>query len=232
MIRNLILMSFTLSTMISAQGLDKALAADRQTWIIATSLPEGIESPVGILAGGKLSELTLSKRSVGAAIKVPQDGIIPVVKPTTAAAGGESSYETLVSIKIPEGMKESLVVLVPDASLEPPLKFKAHVVDLKKFRDGQALFVNLTKFEISVVLGDRQTTILSGQLEPLDIGGPEGDEKVPISYSYRSPEEKEWSLISASTISPRPSLREILIFSYNAELEQIGYHGMSFHVSE
>jgi hypothetical protein len=235
-IRSLILIGITLSAVVFAQGSDESSSPDkkkmgRRTWIIATSLPDGVKSPVTVLAGGKLSEVRLSKRSVGTSIKVPQDGIIRVVNPIVSAAG-ETTYETLASMMVPEGVRESLIVLAPAAILKPPLKFKSKVIDLDKFRGGNALFVNLTTLEIGVILGSKKTSIKTGQIGIVDIGGFSGSKSVPVSYYYRSPKQKKWNLISASTVPLRSSLREILIFSYNTELGQIGYHGMSFHVSK
>lgn len=234
--RYLILILTILLSAVDAQDTDKTASTSqketpRQTWILATSLPDKIESPLNVLAGEKLSELRISRRTVGTAMNVPQDGVIQVVKRTDAEQG-KTSHEILASVKIPEDMKESLIILVPDANLDPPLKFKSHIVDLDKFRVGHGLFVNLTEFEIAVVLGDGRTSILPDQFGIVKIGELEGKDSISISYNYRTSKDEDWSLISASTVSPRNSTREILIFSYDTELSQIGYHGMNFSVNK
>jgi|GEM_PF-2500861 hypothetical protein len=235
-IRFFILIGMALSPVVFAQGSDESSSADkkktgRRTWIVATSLPEGVKSPVTILAGGELSEVRLSKRSVGTSIKVPKDGLIQVVNPTVSA-DGETTYEILASLTIPDGVKDSLGILVPVPKLTPPLLFKSKIIDLDKFRGGSALFVNLTNLEIGVILGSKKKTIKTGRVEIIDGGDFSGSKSLAVSYHYRSPKEDKWNLISASTVPLRSSLREILIFSYNAELDQIGYHGMSFHVNK
>lgn len=236
LIRFFILMSLALSPLAFAQDTDGPLSADkkaagRRTWIVATSLPEGVESPVTVLAGGKLSEVRLSKRSVGTAIEVPKDGLVQVVKPVVSAEG-ETTYESIASMTIPDGVKDSLGILAPVPGLTPPLLFRSKIIDLDKFRGGNALFVNLTQFEIGVVLGSKKQTVKAGQTGIIDVGGFDGAKSVAVSYHYKSPNEEEWNLISASTVPLRSTLREILIFSYNTELGQIGYHGMSFPVAE
>lgn len=234
MIRYFIFIISILISAVYAQKADKPASTaqkeiTRQTWVIATSLPNKIESPLNILAEEKLSELVISKRIVGPAIKVPKDGIIQVVK-RTEPKQGEILNEILASVKIPEDIKESLIILVPDSTLDPPLMFKSHVVDLNKFRVGHGLFINLTKFEIGVTLGNDLTSIPADQFEIVKIAEIEGTESIPISYKYRPSKDKDWSLISASSVSQRNSTREILIFSYDTELNEIGYHGMNFNM--
>ena len=145
---------------------------------------------------------------------------------------GKPSYEVYVSAMIPEGVKESLIILVPVPNLKAPLKFKARVVDLDKFRGGNALFVNITKLEIGVSLGTKKISLKTGQIEIIDIGEFKGSKNVTVSYHYRLPKEKEWKLLSASTVALRSSLREILIFSYNTKMGQADYHGITFYVDQ
>lgn len=234
MIRLLVLTGFTVSSMALAQAPEPTPAEDKEkkgrlAWLIATSLPDGMKSPVNVLAGGELSQVALSKRSVGTAIKVPKDGLVQVVNPIVSE-DGKTTYEILASLTIPEGVNESLGILVPVPDLTPPLKFKSKVVDLDKFRGGSALFVNLTNLEIGVVLGSEKKSVKAGQIEIINLGEFTGSKSVPVSYHYRLPKEENWNLISASTSPFYPNMREILIFSYNAEMKQVDYHGMSFPV--
>lgn len=236
LIRALILTGVTVSPVVFSQEEDATVSGDkekkgRRTWLIATSLPEGIKSPVTVLAGGDLSQVRLSRRSVGTAIKVPKDGLIQVVNPILAK-DGTTTYEILATVTIPEGVNQSLGILAPVPDLTPPLKFRSKVIDLDKFPGGSALFANLTGMEIGVILGSERKTIKAGQIEIINIGEFSGVKNQAVSYHYRVPKETEWNLISSSTVPMRSSLREILIFSYNNELGQIDYHGMSFPVSE
>ena len=228
----ILILGITIAPVILAQESNNPTQTDekksaRRTWLIATSLPKGITSPVTVLAGGELSEVRLSKRSVGTAVKVPKDGLVQVVKPILAEDGTET-YEVHASAIVPEGAKESLIILVPDPSLNSPLKFKTSVIDLDKFRGGNALFLNITNLEIGVSLGQKEVVLKSGQMEIVDTGKFEGAKNVTVSYHYRSPKEKKWNLISASTVSLKSAHREILIFSYNADLKRADYHGLTF----
>lgn len=234
--RSIIFMGIALSPVAFGQSPDTPLPDEgkksgRRAWIIATSLPDGVKSPATVLAGGEFSEVRLSKRSVGKAIKVPKDGPIQVVKPFVTE-DGEPSYEILVSVAIPEGIRESLVILTPAPNLKPPLKFMARVVDLDDFRGGNALFVNNTNLEIGVALGARKTSINAGKIQIVDMGGFSGSKNVAVSYHFRLPEQKKWNLISASTVVLRSSIREILVFGYDATLGQVDYHGITFPVAE
>ncbi len=206
-------------------------ARGRQTWIIATSLPEGVKSPITVLAGGKLAEVGLLKRSVGKSIEVPKDGLIQVVKPIESK-DDKPAYEILAASQIPEGVKDSLIILTPVPNLTPPLKFKSKVVDLDKFGGGDALFVNLTNVEIGVSLGDKRSVVDVGQIAVMDTGDFTGTKNMTVSYHYRVSKEEKWNLINASTVPLRSTRREILIFSYNTELAQVDYHGISFEPSE
>lgn len=201
----------------------------RLAWLTATSLPKGIKSPVTVLSGEALIEVRLSKRSVGMPIKVPKDGKVQVVKPILNDEG-ETTYEILASAIVPEGVKQSLIILTPFPEFAPPLLFKTRVIDLDKFRAGSALFINNTKLEIGVALGDKKVSIKNGQLQIIDIGNFNGSKSMAVSYHYRLPKQKKWHLISASTTSMRSTLREILIFSHNSQFGGVDYHGITFHV--
>jgi hypothetical protein len=235
-IRLFLILGITFSSLILAQESNNPSKTDekkagRRAWLVATSLPKDIQSPVTVLAGGKISTVTLSKRAVGISISVPKDGLVQVVKPIILE-DGKTTYEVQASALVPEEVKESLIILVPDPKMNPPILFRSSVVDLDKFRGGNALFVNITKLEIGISLGSKNVTLKSGQIEIIDTGKFDGAKNVTVSYHYRSPNEKKWNLISASTVSLKSSLREILIFSYNPELKRADYHGITFYVEK
>ena len=213
------------------QNSDESSVAEKKTgrlvWIVATGLPDGIKSPVSVLAGGELFETRLSKRSVGKPVKIPADRRIQLVQ-TVLSDDGKPSYTPIASALIPEGINKALVILSPAADLKPPLKFLSRVIDLVKFRGGSALFVNNTKLEIAVTLGTNKTFLRTGEIKLVDMGKFSGSRAVAISYHYRLPKQKQWKLISASTVPLRSSLREILVFSYNADTGAADYHGITF----
>ena len=201
----------------------------RLLWIMATSLPVGVSSPVKVLAGEDLTEVKIMKRAMGLPVKVPKDGIIHLVSPEMIINDkGESAYERYASIQIPEGVRNSLVILIPDAKLPAPLKFRSRVIDLDKFKGGDSLFMNLTNLEIGVALGKLKKPISPGKIEVLDVGKFDGTKVVTVSYHYRNSAKKPWNLISASSVALVSSRREILIFHYDENLGQVDYFGMSF----
>lgn len=201
----------------------------RLAWIMATSLPKDVESPIKVLIGeDELVEVKIMKRQMGRPIKIPKEGMLHVVKPVMDSEG-DPGYERHVSVKVPDGVKKALVVLSPVPNLPAPLKFRARVVDLDKFKGGDALFVNLTGVEIGVVLGDQKRTLEPGDMEMIDLGQFDGSKNAIVSYHYRAPGEEKWNLISASTTVLRSTRREMLIFSYDEQLGQVDYHGISFH---
>lgn len=223
----LILGCLAITCQARAQTAEAEAPKERQAWIMATSLPAGMESPIHVLIGDKLTEVEIMKRALGNPIKVTRDGLFHVVKPDTDD-GGAPKHKRLASVKIPGGFTKSLVILFPVPDLPPPLRFRAQVIDLDQFRGGDALFINLTSAEIGVALGDKRATLKPAGIERIGFGNFEGKKNATISYHYRQVGEKTWNLISASTAMLVSDRREILIFTYDDELEQISYHGITF----
>lgn len=194
---------------------------------MATSLPPDVQSPLKILIGKELAEVEIMKRSLGLPVGVPEDGMMHVVKPVTDSEG-KPAYERFVTVGIPEAVKKALVILFPDPNLPAPLKFRAKVIDLDKFRGGDALFINLTGYEVGVTLGEKKASLKSGQTGIIATGDFEGRRNATVSYHYRKGGEKAWNLISSSTTMLLSDRREILVFSYDKQIGQIDYHGISF----
>lgn len=226
-----LLLAGFLGVSLLAHGQTKSAAPQppkgRQAWIMATSLPPDVQSPLKILIGKDLTEVEIMKRSLGLPVAVPEDGLMYVVNPITDSQG-KPAYERLVSIGIPDGVTRSLVILFPDPKLPAPLRFRAQVIDLNKFRGGDALFVNLTGYEVGVTLGEKKTSLKPGRTDIIATGDFEGRRNATVSYHYRAAGEKAWNLISSSTTMLLSDRREILIFSYDKQMEQIDYHGISF----
>ena len=52
----------------------------RAAWIVQTGIPAGMDNPVKVLVGKKIEMLTLSNRVAAGPVKIPQDGLIRLVK--------------------------------------------------------------------------------------------------------------------------------------------------------
>ena len=61
--------------------------------------------------------------------------------------------------KIPESVREALIILVPLPKPEGDLIFRAKVQDLAAFKGGDRLFINLSDSQIRVRLGDTKVTV-------------------------------------------------------------------------
>ncbi len=215
----------------TAESVATAPSKERQAWIIATSLPKDMQSPIKVLSGKELTEVKIMKRGLGLPVRVPAEGILEVVNPVTNAEG-KPGYERYASIKIPDGINKALVILCPVPGLPAPLKFRSQVVDFEKFRGGDALFVNVCQYEIGVMLGDKKSVLKPGQTMIMATGDFEGKKNTEVSYHYREVGQNTWNLISQSTTMLVSNRREILIFSYDHELGQIDYHGLTLPVLE
>lgn len=115
-----------------------------------------------------------------------------------------------------------------NTNLPAPLKFRAKVIDLNKFRGGDGLFINLTGYEVGVTLGEKKASLKPGQTGIIATGDFEGRRNATVSYHYREEGKKAWNLISSSTTMLLSDRREILVFSYDKQIGQIDYHGISF----
>jgi hypothetical protein len=215
----------------TAESVETAPSKGRQAWIMSTSLPKDVESPIKVLSGNRLTEVKIMKRGLGLPVRVPTEGILEVVNPITNAEG-KPAYERYASIKIPDGVNKALVILFPVSGLPTPLKFRTQVVDFEKFRGGDALFINLCQYDIGVMLGEKKSTLKPGQIVIMATGDFEGIKNSKTSYYYREAGQNTWNIISQSTTMLVSGRREILIFSYDHELGQIDYHGLTLPVLE
>ncbi|MCH7228714.1 hypothetical protein [Haloferula sp. A504] len=206
--------------------------AGRRAWLVATAIPDGIENPIQVLAGKELTEVLLSKRSIGDSVAAPKDGIVRVVRPKPAAelVEGEDPYITLAQARIPESVRKALIILVPAPPADAPKVFRTKVQDLAEFRGGGTLYLNLTPTEIGVKLGDATIPLKPGAVRVHNVSNLNKPTNAPVSYHFRDPEKDEWKLISASTLVLRPTRREICIFSVDARFGRIDYHGVTFPV--
>ncbi len=217
-----------------AQERDDTRAEDgsgRRAWFVATAIPEELENPIKVMTGTEITEIALSKRMASQSVPVPKDGLIRVVKPAPPADGeGEPSFVTLAQARMPESVRQALIILVPAPAEDAPVIFRTKVQDLADFTGGDTLYLNLTNADLAVTLGEDRIALKPGAVRIHDAGGLAKPRNTPISYHFYHPDENRWKLISASTVVMRPTRREICIFSWDPRFKRIDYHGVTFPV--
>jgi hypothetical protein len=208
---------------------DAQAARGRLAWFVTTSLPEGLENPLRVLAGQEIVEVTLSKRSPSEPVRIPPDGILRIIRETAQPAGsGEPAYQTLAHAQVPEGTRQALVILRPAPQPGARPMFSAVVQDLAKFKGGDWLFLNLTNVKVGVDMGKTSLEITPGQSRIYAAPAAAGAALMPIRYRYFHPVQEQWKMLSASTVGIVPTRREICIFSIDARYKRISYHGITF----
>jgi len=207
-------------------------ARGRLAWIVYTSMPEGVANPVTVMTGRDILEVALSKRSPSEPVRIPQDGILKIVRESDQPAGsGQTPYLTLAQAYVPEGVNRALIILMPASQPRGDLIFNAKVQDLAKFKGGDWMFLNLTNVQVGVDMGQTSMVMKPGQIQIYDASASAGAELMPIRYRYFHPVQEEWKMLSASTIGIVPTRREICIFSIDPRFQRIEYHGITFPVS-
>lgn len=210
---------------------DKRAGAGRSAWFACLSKPEGLENPVKVMAGEKLTELELPEFMASAAVKIPEDGILRIVREVLdPEKPGKTKYVVLAEAKVPESVREALVILVPLPKPEGDLIFRTKVQDLAKFKGGDRLFINLSDTNIRVRLGKTTVAVAAGQADIYESPKLAKPENMPIMYEFYHPERKEWKILTASTVVLRPTRREILVFNNGTRLGNIKKHGILFPV--
>jgi hypothetical protein len=200
----------------------------RVAWFVYTSMPEGLENPVSIMSGDKISEVTLSKRSPSNPVKIPADGILKIVRKVENADKLEKpSYQILAQALVPEGISKALVILVPAAKNTSGLIFQTKVKDLETFKGGDSMYLNMTNLKVGVKLGESNILINPGENKIHKSTNNSEPTNVAVSYSYFHPEKNEWKVLSASTIVLYPTRREICIFSWDPRFKRMDYHGIT-----
>ena len=211
----------------------KREVAGRSAWFACLSKPEGLENPVKVLAGEKLTELELPEFMASEAVKIPADGIVRIVRVVPDPADPKKTkYLILAEAKIPETVREALVILDPLPQPEGDLLFRAKVQDLAKFKGGDRLYINLSQTNIRVRLGKTTVLVSPGQASIYESPKLAEPENMPIMYEFYHPVRKEWKILTASTIVVRPTRREIFVFNNGTRIGNIKKHGILFPVPQ
>lgn len=217
-----------------AQGGDKQSRkpTGRLVWFVTTGIPQDLENPVDVLTGKDITQITLSKRSPSEPVKIPEDGIIRLVRRTPNPDDpSKPLLLTLAQARIPAAMSKALVILIPQPKEGSPQVFRAQVQNLAGFKGGDTLYLNLTTVNIAVQLGDKKIGIKPGDTTIHSVPALAKPTNMPVSYQYFHPSQKKWRLLSASTVVLRPTRREICIFSWDPRYNRVDYHGITFPVT-
>ena len=201
----------------------------RKTWVVAVSIPKDLDNPLKILVGEKLHETRLYRRSIGKPIQVDSTGIVRGVK-LIKDDEGKDAYQNLFISKIPEGVHESLIILVPNPKDAEGLRFKSKVIDLLKFKKGGCLYVNLVKTKLGITIGDYKKVIQPGGMEFINPLGNKDNDILPVQFFYEIPnkEDQKWKLMTSSKMAIYKSRREICVFYYNEKIKNIDFRGIPF----
>ena len=147
-------------------------------------------------------------------MKIPADGIIRIVRETPDPENeGKTKYLVLAEAKVPENVREALILLMPLPKPEGDLIFMTKVQDLASFKGGDRLFINLSDTNIRIRLGGDMVTVTPGQADIYKSPVLAKPVNSPIMYEFYHPEDRKWKMITASTVVLRPARREICVFN-------------------
>ena len=178
-------------------------------------------------------EARLYLRSIGSPIPLDSTGIVRGVK-VIKDDDGKAAYQNLFVSKVPEGVSQALIILVPQAEDADGLRFKSKVIDLSKFKKGGCLYVNLVPTKIGVTLGDLKTVIAPGKMEFINPLGNKDKDVKHVQFFYNSPngDKGEWKLMTSGKMAIYKSRREICVFFYNEQIENVDFRGIPFMIPE
>jgi hypothetical protein len=215
----------------SDTGVETKREPSRSAWFVYTEMPDGVENPVKVMGGKDLTEVQLEQYMASAPVKIPDDGVMRIVRVVPDPANqAKPNYLVLAEAKIPENVREALIILVPLAKPEGNLIFQAKVQDLAAFKGGDRLYINMSDTDIAVQLGDTNTPVPAKQAKIYSSPKLTEPTNMPIMYRFFHPEEKKWKVMSASTVVLRPTRREIGIFNNGSRLGNIKNHKIIFPV--
>lgn len=204
----------------------------RKAWLVSVSIPKGLDNPIEVMTGKEIEQVTLSKRSVGQAVRIPKDGILRIVRPQPDPVLAETApYQVLGQVKVPEGVTNALILMVPTSNTVGPGMFKFMVQDLAGFRGGDTLYLNLSSLPIEIHLGKTKLPLKPGSVKIHQPKQLKESTNMPVAYRVYDPQKERWKLLSASTIVMRPTRREICVFYIDERYHKLNYHGVTFPVS-
>ena len=212
-------------------GPDQQRKDVRSAWFACLAKPEGLENPVKVLAGDKITPLELPEFMTSAAVTIPSEGILRIVREVPdATKPGKMKHLILGEAKIPDGMREALVILAPLQKPEGDLIFQSKIQDLASFKGGDRLFINLSDTDIGVKIGDTPVAVPPQKATIYSSPKLADATNMPIIYSYYHPEQKKWKLLTASTVVIMPTRREICVFNNGTRIGKVKRYSILFPV--
>jgi hypothetical protein len=183
------------------------------------------------MIGKDTTELKLSEYMTSDPVKIPTDGVIRIVREVQETGNPTKiKYLVLAQAKVPESVREALIILSPLPQPEGDLVFLAKVQNLASFKGGDRLFINLSDTNISVKIGNDSVAVAARQANIYAAPKLAESTNMPIIYSFYDPEQKKWRLLTATTVVIMPTRREICIFNNGSRLGKIEKHGILFPV--
>lgn len=208
---------------------EKREESGRLAWFVCTSIPDGLENPVMVQSGELVTKLELPRYMASAPVKISADGIIRIVREVIDPEDpGKLKYLVLAEAKIPEAVREAMVILVPLPKPEGDLVFQAKVQDLADFKGGDRLFINMSDTNIGIQIGPTKVAVPARRSKIYRAPDLTKPTNMPIMYQFYHPEREEWKLLSASTVVLRPTRREIVIFNNGSRVGNIKKHKILF----
>jgi hypothetical protein len=205
----------------------------RQAWFVQTAMPEGLENPVKVLTGkNDIQLLELSNRLASGPLKIPADGVVRLVREEPDPEDPRQTiFLTLAQAKIPAGMNQALVLLVPTPRKEgSDLLFQTRVQGLTDFKGGDFLYINLTNMNVAVEIGKTKIPLKPGTTRIYQGQATAEPRNLPFRYSYFHPEKEKWTVLSASLMITSSTRREIFVFSVDGTTARVKCHGITFPV--
>jgi hypothetical protein len=228
-----ILMSTAMPLLAQSRGEAATRGSERMAWFIQTGIPEGLANPVMVMISDKIELVTLSNRLASGPVKIPEDGVIRLVRQIPDPADPEKfAYLTLAEARIPKTMNQALVILIPSAP-DPSNHhlFKSKVQGLTNFKGGDSLYLNLTNVNMLIETGERKTPLKPSQTTIYKGMADTGTVDVPFRYSYFHPTQEKWKVLSASVTIMSPTRREIVVFSVDANTNRLKCNSITFPVA-
>lgn len=186
-----------------------------RAWFVQTGIPRGMDNPVKVLVGEKIEMLTLSNRVASGPVKIPEDGIIRLVKEIPDPEEKQPFiYQTLAKATVAPGTAKALIIMIPrpkpaaDGSL-----FVTRVKSLSEFKAGDFMYMNLTSSRIGIEIAEARIPLESGKIRIHRVEGKGELVSIPYRYSYFHEEKGRWMPLNASMAILSAKRREVFVFS-------------------
>jgi hypothetical protein len=201
----------------------------RNARFICSKLPDKLENPVKVQFGKEVVPLLLSTVNMSQAVKIPEDGIIRIVREVPNPEDPtKPQYVTLAQAAVSEDAQQALVVLIPMAEPKGGLVFHSKVTDITNIKGGNTMFINLTNLKVGIELDKQAIGIGAGETKLHNPLGTKPKASLPVSFQFYDPEKKKWELITQSTMAFYSTRREICFFTWNEQYKRIEFSGVTF----